>query len=61
MVMKSRLVALHVVVRLLLSFIMLFTALNPRSQPALLGDRVSTATSRLLYLLCFFQQLSSIE
>jgi len=57
---KSRLVALHVIVRLLLSFIMLFTALNPRSQPALLGDRVLKATSKL-YLLCFFQQLPSIE
>ena len=51
---KSRLVALHVIVRLLLS-------LNPRSHPALLGDRISTATSRLLHLLCFFRQLPSIE
>jgi len=35
---KSRLAALLLVIRLL-SFIIFFTALNPRSQSALLGDR----------------------
>jgi len=47
---KSRLAALLVVIRLLL----LFIALNPRSQSALLGGRVSTATSSLLNLLEMF-------
>jgi len=37
---NSKLAALLVV--RLLSFIILFIALNPRSQSALLGDRVST-------------------
>ena len=48
---KSRLAALFVIIRLLLSLIILFIALNPRSQSALHGDRVSTATSSLLNLL----------
>ena len=51
MLIKSRLAALFVVIRLLLSLIILFITLNPRSQSALLGDRVSTATSSLLNLL----------
>ena len=51
MLIKSRLAALFVVIRLLLSLIILFIALNPRSQSTLLGDRVSTATSSLLNLL----------
>ena len=51
MLIKSRLAALFAVIRLLLSLIILFIALNPRSQSALLGDRVSTATSSLLNLL----------
>ena len=51
MLIKSRLAALFVVMKLLLSLIILFITLNPRSQSALLGDRVSTATSSLLNLL----------
>jgi len=46
MLVKSRLAALFVVIRLLLSLIILFIALNPRSQSALLGDGVSTARQR---------------
>jgi len=38
---NSKLAALFVAIRFLLSFIILFIALNPRSQSALLGDRVS--------------------
>jgi len=48
---KSRLAPLLLVMRLLLSLIILLIALNPRSQSALLGDRVSTATSSWLNLL----------
>ena len=48
---KSRLAALFVVIRLLLSLVILFIALNPRSQSALLGDRVPIATRSLLNLL----------
>jgi len=40
---NSKLGALLVVIRLLL-FVTLFIALNPRSQSALLGDRVSTTS-----------------
>jgi len=43
--MNSKLAALLFVIRLL-SFIILFIALNPRSQSALLGDRVSTINCR---------------
>jgi len=39
---NSKLAESLVVIRLLLSFITFFIALNPRSQSALLGDRVST-------------------
>jgi len=46
---KSRFARLLVVIKFLLSFILiLYNALNPRSQSGLHGDRVSTAISNFM-------------